>query len=213
MTPDKWPWAVDHAFLAKATNQIARAIFGDEWLGTEPTVTRYVHQPAAERQAVQRFDHVKRMIAERAASGILKTMWRHTDGGELRAVDPNAWQTERLDDRFFLCQMNLHDPFSRGFAGDGYGYIFVTAESLDAVLFAMKPSGPTATIGAETQCAEWLADEVSKSPHARRQPRAAFEAQSLERFHGLSRRGFTRAWVKATVSAPAWRRAGAPKKS
>ena len=89
-------------------------------------------------QIVWRFEAITKMIATEAEAGRLVTGLRPTDGGVVRAIPAVYWNTERLEPRFRMCQMNSADPFSRAFAGHGFGWIFVCAEDLARLIKALK---------------------------------------------------------------------------
>ncbi len=204
----KWPTAIDHVFLAEAVQKIGRAMFGGEWSGVEPWTN-------SGPSATLRFEQVQRRIARSAARGMLQTATRAVEGGDTRPLQSSVWQTERLDPRFFCCQINPANPFSAGVAGDNYGYIFVTDESLKRLLKELTRPNDLAVsfIAAETACEKWLSSEIASSPNQRPQPKAKFLEAARSKFKGLSARAFDRAWKLATREAPAWRRGGAPKKT
>jgi hypothetical protein len=92
--------------------------------------------------AVARFRETTATMAAWAAEGRLLTALRPTAGGDVTALAPSAWNTERLEPRFTRCQMSPRDPFGPGFAGEGFGWIYVERESLFSCLKA--PASATA---------------------------------------------------------------------
>lgn len=49
-------------------------------------------------------------------------------------VHSSAWSTQSLMSRFYYCQMNPRDPFSRSFAGNGFEHVFVKRDQLEALV-------------------------------------------------------------------------------
>lgn len=144
-----WPRDTeDHIFLARAVHTIGRAMFNDAWTGSEPADHEQLQGKTRNadllKQATPQFTKVKNEIRDRVASGTLIWVWRPVDGGKMSPpLAADLWNTEKIEARFMMCQMNPDEPFSSGFAGDGFGWIYLTRESLEAFLlsqpFALLP--------------------------------------------------------------------------
>lgn len=94
------------------------------------------------------------------------------------------------------------------------GLVPGTDTKSDAANKAVAPR-VSQTAKAESDCRRWLTEQIQKSPHQRPKPRGDFRREALERFPGLSGRGFERAWDAAIESAGAllWRASGRPRKT
>jgi hypothetical protein len=101
--------------------------------------------------ALARFRTATATLAAWAAEGKLRTALRRAAGGDFTALAPLAWNTERLEPRFTCCQLSPNDPFGPGFAGEGFGWIYVERESLQSCLAAPASAGTAApeSIGTE----------------------------------------------------------------
>jgi hypothetical protein len=126
---------------------------GQEWTMARALVKTNHDEHAP---ALARFRQTTATMAAWAAEGKLLTALRPTAGGDFTALAPLAWNTEQLDPRFTLCQMSPRDPFSPGFAGDGFGWIYIERESLLSCLAA--PASTTAS--AETNAPESIETEA-----------------------------------------------------
>src|SRR5581483_8850895 len=100
---------------------------GKEWEAARAIVAR---DHTIKMPGVKRFSQVQERIVGLAEAGHLITALRQRAGGDPSPISRALWNSERTKSRFVLCQMNPHDPFGTGFAGDGYQLIFVTRESL-----------------------------------------------------------------------------------
>lgn len=71
------------------------------------------------------------------------------------------------------------------------------------------PKPPT-IVKSETQCCQWLAEQMQQSPSTPPKPKMAFRAEASKRFQSLGSRQFDRAWRTAIQQsgAHAWARAG-----
>jgi len=97
------------------------------------------------RPALLRKARVKEEITQRCAEGTTSSAYRPTEGGKFSPISASWWNTERAHNRFVMCQLNPRAPFGLGFSGDGFGWIFLTRDSLDRYLvsqpFARRPAG------------------------------------------------------------------------
>lgn len=100
----------------------------DDWLVAQKHVQG---QNDAIAPALRRFIKVQQEIARACEAGELVSALRPSRGGTMQTVPRQFWNTERWRDRFIWCQMNPKDPFSIGFAGENFCWIFITAESLE----------------------------------------------------------------------------------
>src|SRR5262249_32260353 len=100
---------------------------GKEWEAARDVVTRHNEQTMP---SVRRFSQVQERIIQLAEAGLLITAIREKAGGGPTPIPPAWWNSERIRNRFDLCQMNPDDPYGRGSAGDRFRWIFVTRESL-----------------------------------------------------------------------------------
>jgi hypothetical protein len=75
------------------------------------------------------------------------------------------------------------------------------------------PAVQTRSAEPESLCRAWLEEEMRKSPHRSPKPRDHFLTEALQKFPGLSKRGFGKAWNAAnTATGAKWKRAGRPSK-
>lgn len=92
------------------------------------------------RPAIQRFFKVQQEIIRLAECEKLNTAVRPIAGGDPSPIHRSLWNSEKIFNRFILCQMNPQEPFSNGFAGNNFQWIFVTRESLEKCLSALAES-------------------------------------------------------------------------
>jgi hypothetical protein len=149
--PSDWPRDTEKfVFLGRAVEAIGKAIYLDDWTGEEPWIERvplmmvaelvYKFSPeigtAAMEQydlselAVSRFQAVQIEIATHAEKNDLVTAWRSKVGGEQQIIPRTWWNTERLQSRFDLCQIDPIDPFATINTGADLCWIFVKRDSL-----------------------------------------------------------------------------------
>jgi hypothetical protein len=147
-----WPMdSAGHVFLARAFGSVGRAIFGEEWKGLETYVE--IHDPKAKpnewaitgseksaRSLIKRRNAVIAAIVKGCETGVLQSEYRERAGGATMPIPSVWWNTERIAQRFRMCQINPKDPFSLGIAGDGFCWIYLAAESLDRFLVALPNS-------------------------------------------------------------------------
>jgi hypothetical protein len=188
-SPETWPMeAAGYVVLLRAFHQIGRAIFGSNWTGKEgfaekPTPPRLGEflklspalQPMERLRAAEaefkadgvvysRAVKVQREIARLAQARVLATAWRKEAGGNLVPIPPEYWNTEQLSDRFIMGQMSLAEPFGYGFAGVGFGWIFVEAGSLNQVLRPSQPAEGGAPVAVARPDAQPIKPELPPPP-------------------------------------------------
>lgn len=168
--PERWPRdPAGYVFLLRTFDIIGRAAYGTSWTGAEGAIDASLSLPKeipgrfpseeararAEATYKRRLDaydrgvplraraaQVEAAIAAHCEAGRLLSAWRHVGGGEMIPIPRSHWNTDRLTDRFIMGQMSLREPFSDGFAGEGFGWIFIEQESLNRLL-AGAASAPT----------------------------------------------------------------------
>jgi hypothetical protein len=79
---------------------------------------------------LRRLSKVRDRIVQLAEADVLITALREKAGGDPTPVPRAWWNSERILNRFDLCQMNPDDPFALFSAGGRHQWIFVTRESL-----------------------------------------------------------------------------------
>lgn len=111
-------------------------MFPGQWTGKESIVTTGI---SAEKYMLR---VVMMALRDGLAEGVLVSVLRPEPGGEFSGPQPAShWNTENVEPRFSYCMIDPRNPFSGGVAGDGYQYIFITRESLDAFKSArQKPA-------------------------------------------------------------------------
>jgi hypothetical protein len=182
----------------------------EEWRAAEETVAKINKDNAP---GIQRFEKVKREVIQQSEAGKLVTAVRPMAGGEFREIPPWWWNSEKIDVRFQMCQLNPGEPFGYGFAGNGFCWIFVIRASLDAYIGSLAPQVKQ-TVAVQHQCQQWLEQQFSRQ-EAEGWNKRQFQAAATEIFgSALSVRMFYRAWDTA-VAKPGnelRRRAGAKPK-
>ena len=145
--PDKWPRdQPGYVFLARAFDEVGRAMFGQHWTGKECST---YPMPNIDPGLVARLMVVQEEIAKRCQSGELVLAIRPVLGGEMREAPASWWKTERVHyrNRFYGCQINPKDPFGGGLGSAIYCWLYVTRESLNKFLankpFVPKPTFPS----------------------------------------------------------------------
>jgi hypothetical protein len=165
---------------------------------------------AEERPRVNRFIGVQQAIVSGAESARLLTAFRSIDGGLFTDIPAWWWNTEKLENRFSRCQINPTDPFSSGFAGKGFCYVYVLRDSLSIFLSTLTPSAKQTT-NVEVLCGKWLEASFLRE-ETLSWSKAKFQEETAREFGpALGKRMFDRAWT-AAVSKPgneARRKAGA----
>lgn len=103
------------------------------------------HDEAAIRpliaQAEARARAVQEEVVRQCEAGVLRSALRPVHGGAMAVLPPAYWNGADPRRRFYLCQMDRFDPFGSGLAGEGFGYIFIERESLEAYLLS-QPFAP-----------------------------------------------------------------------
>lgn len=85
--------------------------------------------------SLKRMQVVVAALRTELVAGNLLSFVRPKKGGPFSGpLHSWVWNTENLQNRFALCQMNPADPFSNGFAGDAYQYVYVDAAGLQRML-------------------------------------------------------------------------------
>ena len=94
-----------------------------------------IDEPAARRRALL----TRGDIARHCETGTLVSAWRAQEGGPFVPIPRAAWSTEKLLPRFKHCMMHPDRPFGDGFAGDGYGWIFVERTGFERLIAGCSP--------------------------------------------------------------------------
>jgi len=134
----------------------------EDWEGARAIVAK---DHELKMPGVRRFSQVRDRILQLAEAGLLITALREKAGGDPTPIPRSWWNSERISNRFDLCQMNPEDRFGLGSAGDRYQWIFVTRESL-------------------TSCTPELADTVEQHSSAAIIPNATLPIEAEERDKG-----------------------------
>jgi hypothetical protein len=79
---------------------------------------------------LRRFFQVRDRIMQLAEAELLITARRDKAGGDPELIPRVWWNSERIRNRFDLCQIDPDDPYSLFSAGGRHQWIFVTRESL-----------------------------------------------------------------------------------
>jgi hypothetical protein len=163
-----------------------------EWAAARSIVAK---DHADKLPGLKRFTSVREKIVELADAGKLVTAIRARAGGDFTPLPSWWWNSERILNRFDLCQLNPADPFGAASTGDGYWWIFVTLQSLEIQLSALAhPARQSSNV--EAQCAKWLDIQFSR-PETDRWSKAKFKSAANEKFGtALGTRMFDRVWSK-----------------
>ena len=159
---------------------------------------RYLAQRVAERGGTI---EAAESIRHELQAGNIRVAALSTDGKTLRHLDPSRWRGADSAGLFWLA----HD--GRGSAPNLY--------VIDVPTQAQTGTGAARqTAKAGGDCQRWLADEMRKSPHKRPRQREDFYREAVERFSGLGKRAFDRAWSAAIADTGAhpWSASGRPRK-
>ncbi|WP_018459729.1 hypothetical protein [Bradyrhizobium sp. WSM4349] len=100
---------------------------GKEWMDAVMIVKKLKDERAPE---LRRLHEVQDRIMHLAEAGFLITAIREKAGGDPTPVPRGWWNSERIRDRFDLCQLRPDDPYNLGIGSDPFQWIFVTRESL-----------------------------------------------------------------------------------
>jgi hypothetical protein len=169
-TPGDWPLDPPrYVFLARAFDEIGRALFGDKWSRevTPPKTKLADSQMSEKSQELADNDDlesilldenekdnaddehhrmwvaVKDEILKQCLAGHLVGAVRPTEGGETTDLQAKMWNAEKLGHRFDRCQMSLRHPFATSPKLDPH-WIFLSRESLRKYL-AAQPYGSVST--------------------------------------------------------------------
>ncbi|WP_202332663.1 hypothetical protein [Mesorhizobium sp. L-8-3] len=95
---------------------------------------------AEHAEARMRFMNTKAEVTNGLRTGQLQSVLRPKAGGSFgRPLSPDLWNTERVEERFFWCQMNPSSPFGNAVGGDSFQYIFVGREGLEQYVRERHP--------------------------------------------------------------------------
>ena len=108
----------------------------DEWTAAQTTAADLQRKAIP---ACRRFSTVRETIIRECEAGPLTAVYRAHDG-IMQEVPRQHWNGNNLENRFVTCVYNPRDPFSVGFAGDGFLEIFITADSLKTILQGLARS-------------------------------------------------------------------------
>jgi hypothetical protein len=181
----------------RRANQRVRGLDPEEWLAADQVVAKLNEEVGP---GIRRFQNIKESITQQAQAGKLVIAIRPLPGGEFREAPPWWWNSEAIDSRFQMCQLNPEEPFSSGFAGDGYHWIYVTRASLDGYIRSLAPEAKQ-TVSVENQCQVWLERQFAL-PATENWGKDHFQTAAAERFGGaLAVRMFLRAWDAAVKKA------------
>jgi hypothetical protein len=203
------PWQIKHAFELYLRHRpeppldafsVKRKTLNDkEWQVARDLIRKLNNDV---RPFLERYNSVERAIIVGAEEGRLVTTLMPTAGGQFTEAPTWWWNSETISNRFDMCQMNPSDPFGRGFAGDGYCWIFVTQESLASFCESLRPTDPIKqTIAVENQCQLWLEQQFSLL-ETEGWSKWRFQTAATEKFGAaLGTKMFLRAW-DAAVKKP-----------
>jgi hypothetical protein len=100
---------------------------GKEWMTAVMIVKKHNE---GQWPGVRRFIEVQDRIMKLAEAGLLITAIREKSGGDPKPISREWWNSERIRDRFDLCQLRPDDRYGLGIGSDPHQWIFVTRESL-----------------------------------------------------------------------------------
>lgn len=221
--PNQWPREPSgYVFLARAFDMIGRAMFGPNWTGEEclagqPRLLTSPQSPdamAVHKTALAAYEKKKTVqneIAMRCESRQINSAFRYVEGGEMLDINPICWNTDNLDPRFALCQLDPRNPFGSAISGDHFGWIFLEREDLERFLlsqpFAEKPSGLDFHLSPYMQTLVTVARKMKITPE--NQPKIAeIEAELEAAWTGPDPLGTTIRGYMATILREPESRAG-----
>lgn len=108
-------------------NQHSFEFTGNEWMAAVMILKKHNEQ---QMPGVRRFTEARGRIIQLAEAGFLITAIREKAGGDPQPIPRRWWNSERIRDRFDLCQLRPDDPYNLGIGSDPFQWIFVTRESL-----------------------------------------------------------------------------------
>jgi hypothetical protein len=126
--PQRWPHdPPGYVFLVRACHEIGRAIFDAQWLESweEPD------EPPDDCDLVTWEDYERKCdefqkafiamrakvvlsIAEHCEAGTLAAAVRAKTGARMIELEQHIWNLERVEHRFYRCEMSLVSPFAAG---------------------------------------------------------------------------------------------------
>jgi hypothetical protein len=146
---------------------------GQEWMAAVMAVKKQNEQKIP---GVRRFFEARERIIQLAEAGLLITAVREKAGGDPFLIPRHWWNSERISNRFDLCQMNYYDPYGVGSAGDWYQWIFVTRESLTACTSDASPPGEQQSVAADpVSAAAPLRSEHQVKPRGRKPGQGSYD--------------------------------------
>lgn len=161
----------EHNRQPRKPNQHSFEFTGKEWMDAVMIVKRLREERLPE---LQRLSQVQDRIRHLAEAGLLITAIREKAGGDPTPIPRRWWNSERIRDRFDLCQLRPDDPYNLGIGSDPFQWIFVTRESLMSCAPGGLAEGEQDVKPAATRLAAALPlDEPAKAP--RRLPEAKIE--------------------------------------
>ncbi|MDA9545629.1 hypothetical protein ACM43_14560 [Bradyrhizobium sp. CCBAU 45321] len=145
---------------------------GKEWMDAVTIVER-LRQEQAPR--LRRLIEVQDRIMQLAEASFLITAIREKAGGDPQPIPRRWWNSERIRDRFDLCQLRPDDPYNLGIGSDPFQWIFVSRESLMSCAPGVLADGeqapkPAATTSAAAPPTEDPAKAFRRLPEAKIEP-------------------------------------------
>jgi hypothetical protein len=140
-------------------------------------------------------------LLDELRSGQLSAEAIRNDRDESQIIKPSDWSRGRIQ----------FDP-TRLVLGRDHWWSDILFDSAEVLAIWPLPDERRLTIGAETECFEWLCEEMQAGPQNGAKPE--YEAEAIATF-GVSQRAFNRAWANAVRANPDsnWGKSGRPKKN
>jgi len=139
---ETWPHdPAGYVFLARAVDEIGKAMFGVHWTGKEWTTPL---APDMDPSLVARGAAVQQEIATLCETGKLVFGLRPISGGAIIDGPPDLWNTEPryFQSRFYKCQMNAEDPSRDVAVSPRNSWIFIKRDTLIKQLAGHPFSSP-----------------------------------------------------------------------
>ena len=139
---------------------------------------------------------VRQALAEGEITALLRTPF-----GERHPIPPRMWEKEPVAEKVYPRFEDgwMKTALEPTVSPKPMGWIFVRKGAIAKILQSTAPAG---TAGAEARCRTWLESLPVKPIPGK----GDLSVQAQKKFHGLSRRGFDRAW--ATAAPDGWKRPG-----